>query len=40
MTGHDDGGVEVVLWEDKLKEVVLEKEVVKVLCLVDLWDSW
>jgi len=37
---HDGGGVEVVLWKDKLKEVVLEKEVVKVVCMVDLWDSW
>ena len=40
VAGHDGGGVEVVLWKDKLKEVVLEKEVVKVVCMVDLWDSW
>jgi len=39
VVGHDGGGVEVVLWKDKLKEVILEKEVVKVVCMVDSWDS-
>jgi len=39
VASHDGGGVEVVLWEDKLKEVILEKEGVKVVCMVDLWDS-
>ena len=40
VASHNGGGVEVVLCEDKLKKVVLEKEMVKVVCMVDLWDSW
>jgi len=40
VTDHDGGEVEVASWQDKLKEVILEKEVVKVACMMDLRDSW
>jgi len=36
VVGHAGGGAKVVLCEDKLKEVVSEKEVVKVVYMVDL----